>query len=161
VDGKIVALVAGISVEAVIDGAMSGQIATPHRASTWGEIKARMPPKEFKRLVKKVRDGKTDQDKLPSDDNSPFNPGIGFRSGLMGTIQTGFSKDRLMAPEINNQTLCVSFGVALSAPSTNVRFWGNSGHHDLTASCPVLTRLGHQWPNLVRRARLSSHSLTC
>jgi hypothetical protein len=43
VDGKIVAQIAGISVEAVIDGAMSGQIAAPHRASTWGEIKARMP----------------------------------------------------------------------------------------------------------------------
>jgi hypothetical protein len=33
VDGKIVAQIAGISVEAVIDGAMSGQIAAPHRAS--------------------------------------------------------------------------------------------------------------------------------
>lgn len=47
-------------------------------AKTWGEFKARMPLKEYKRLVKKAQDGETDQDKLPSDDNSLFDPGDWF-----------------------------------------------------------------------------------
>jgi hypothetical protein len=31
-----------------------------------------------------------------------------------------------------------------------VRFWGNSGHRDLTASCPTVTQVGHCGPNSYR-----------
>jgi len=48
------------------------------QAPTWGKFKALIPPKEYKRLLKKVRDGETEQDKLPSDDDSPFDPGVWF-----------------------------------------------------------------------------------
>jgi hypothetical protein len=51
-----------------------------------GKFKALIPPKEYKRLLKKVRDGETEQDNVPSDDDSPFDPRFGFWSGLMETI---------------------------------------------------------------------------
>jgi hypothetical protein len=43
-----------------------------------GKFKALIPPKEYKRLLKKVRDGETEQDNVPSDDDSPFDPGVWF-----------------------------------------------------------------------------------
>ena len=43
-----------------------------------GKFKALIPPKEYKRLLKKVRDGETEQDNVPSDDESPFDPGVWF-----------------------------------------------------------------------------------
>ena len=53
-------------------------------ATTWGEFKARMPPEEYRRLLKKVRMGLRDLDdddrkrrKLPSDDD-PFHPNFWF-----------------------------------------------------------------------------------
>ena len=47
-------------------------------APTWGQFKALMPPEEYKRLLRKVRDGETQQDKVPSDDDSPFDTGVWF-----------------------------------------------------------------------------------
>jgi hypothetical protein len=64
------------------------------QAKTWGEFKARMPPNEYKRLLKKVQDGDTKQDKLPSDDDSPFDPGDWFPEWFDGDYRIGFSKDR-------------------------------------------------------------------
>ena len=48
------------------------------KAPTWGQFKALIPPEEYERLLEKVRDGETEQDKVPSDDDSPFDPGVWF-----------------------------------------------------------------------------------
>ena len=33
----------------------------------------------------------------------------------------------------------------ISRLSSNVRFWGQSGHHPNMPSCPLLTQSGHGW----------------
>ena len=35
-----------------------------------------IPPEEYERLLEKVRDGEIEQDKVPSDDDSPFDPAV-------------------------------------------------------------------------------------
>ena len=47
-------------------------------APTWGKFKALIPPTQYERLLEKVRDGETEQDKVPTDDDSQFDPADWF-----------------------------------------------------------------------------------
>ena len=62
----------------VFDDEYVSAIHNAMEAPTWGKFKDIIPPKEYESLLKKVQDGETEQDKVSSDDESPFDPGVWF-----------------------------------------------------------------------------------
>jgi hypothetical protein len=63
-------------------------------APTWGQFKALIPPEEYERLLEKVRDAKPSKTRCPQTMTAHLIRGFGFRSGMMETIPTGFSRNK-------------------------------------------------------------------